>query len=94
MADYVVSIHISDPENELTQEKIRGLLREVETQVPSYELTIEDALERVGRARQAARRMFGGLMPGETGNRVADEVALKVLAAADSKDWTDGEPPR
>lgn len=94
MADYVVSIHISDPENELTQERIRNLLHEVEAQVPSYELTIEDALERVGRTRQVARKMFGGLMPGETGNRMADEVALKVLAAADNKDWTDEGPPQ
>lgn len=94
MADYVVSIHISDPEDELTQERIRDLLYEVEAQVPSYELTIEDALERVGRARQVARKMFGGLMPGETGNRMADEIAMKVLAAADNKNWADGWSPR
>lgn len=94
MADYVVSVHISDPKNELTQEKIRNLLRDVETQIPLCELSIDDALERAWRARQVARRLFSGLMPGETGKRVADEVALKVLTAVDNRDWADEGPTR
>lgn len=33
-------------------------------------------------ARAVSREMFGGLMPGETGNAVADEVTNKILNAA------------
>lgn len=40
-----------------------------------------DAEAARGRARAASRRMFAGLMPGATGDNMADEVADKILAA-------------
>ena len=35
----------------------------------------------LARARQKVRSMFAGLMPGNTGNNIADEVANKIVAA-------------
>lgn len=34
------------------------------------------------RARNRARELFAGLMPGQTGTRMADEIAEKIMAAA------------
>ncbi|MFD6329162.1 hypothetical protein ACFWGI_06235 [Streptomyces niveus] len=42
--------------------------------------------EAVVHARDTARKIFAGLMPGATGTAMADEIADKILAAARLKD--------
>ncbi|MFI2906719.1 hypothetical protein ACG2OD_00395 [Streptomyces sp. PDY-4] len=42
--------------------------------------------EAVVRARDTARKLFAGLMPGATGTAMADEIADKILAAVWTKD--------
>lgn len=54
---------------EITKHRIAGVLDDWEA----------GALER---AKAATRKMLGGLMPGNTGTMMADEVAMKALAAA------------
>jgi len=53
-------------------------LRALHAQIIAAETRGDQAHER---ARLVTRQMFGGLMPGKTGENMADEVADRVVAA-------------
>jgi hypothetical protein len=58
---------------------VADLVRAVEARCAERQAAEREAARE--RARETARRMFAGLMPGQTGKRMADEIADKILAA-------------
>lgn len=83
MTEYVATIGIYDSSD--SPEEVRDYFRLLGYQA-NYSLVLHTREERMERAKTEARRMLGGLMPGNTGNAMADEVAENVIKAADSTD--------
>jgi hypothetical protein len=80
MAEYILTFKFSGdsvPEMESLKEVLEGFDWVHDLEVVSTE-------ERLERARRVTRAMLSGLMPGNTGINMADEVAAKVVAGIDA----------
>lgn len=87
MQKFIVTLEVYDDDRHTDQRAVWELVyNSLGSDFPlAFEMRVDSEAERLDRAKGAARKMLGGLMPGNTGNNMADEVAEKVVAAIDSR---------